>query len=165
MKGTFKATVQGHCLAESSKGTPSVKFKLQAHTNSVTGEKINPFTCYWDGFLTENALPNTIDALVDCFNWNGSDVSEFDNTRLVEGVEVSIVLDEELYNGETKTKVKYMNNIDHVSSVPSLDPAKAKSLSESLKGRIMAHKQSSGKKPSGPLKTAAPDTSFDPNKF
>lgn len=145
MKGTFKAIVKNHVLATSKdKGTPSVKFLLLCTEDVLTGEKINQFQVYWDGYLTDKAADNTIETLTKCFDWGSDDLNVFNGTGTYIDTEVVVVCDEEQYNGKTMTKAKFMNPVGAVANVAPLDSGVARSLAESMKGRILAHRQKSG---------------------
>lgn len=99
MKGTFTARACGWELTKSkNKGTEEmlVKFVLDDGTY-----------VYWDGWLTEKAWARTVDSLKAC-GWDGVSMETMEGMGTLD---VELVLEEEEYEGVTRTKVKWVNPI------------------------------------------------------
>jgi hypothetical protein len=141
MNGTFKATITDHQLAESKNGTPSVKFKLVLSENLLSGEKIQPLLLFHDAWLTDAAIEGTMKSLTEALGWTGTDLNDFNGTGTFNGVDVSVVVEEEVYEGKTHSKVKYMNNISRAGKVAPMDSGKARSVAERMMGKIMKYRQ------------------------
>lgn len=140
MVGTYKATVIDHVLAESKNGTPSIKFKLQLTENVLTGDPVNAIV-FFDAWLSEKAFENSMLTVTDALDWQGVDLNDFNGTGKFNGVPVSVLLDEEEYQGEKRTKVKFMNNVNRVAKVAALDIGKAQGLAQKLKDKALAYRQ------------------------
>ena len=144
MKGTYLATITDHVLKEiGEKNTPAVNFTFETIENVQTKEP-EVKTVYCPLWLTDNkkAWEITMDTLTKVIGWNGDDLSDLNGTGDFVGKEVWLVLDEEEYNGKIQTKVKFINRVGGQTQKP-FDPEKAKSLSEKLKGKVLAYRQNS----------------------
>ena len=140
MNGTYLATVKSHVLKDvGDNKTPCVSVKLETVENVVTGEPCID-TVYASVWLTDKAFERTMETLTEVMGWDGDDLSDLDGTGLLEGKQVWVVLEEETWEGKTKTNVKYINKVGGRPQV-TLDPAKAKALAAGLKGRILAYRQ------------------------
>ena len=145
MIGTFLAAVTATVFKESKeKGTPSINITFETSENVETKEPIIK-KVYADLWLSEKAQDRSLETLIKTLGWNGDDLNELNGGDVLAGVEAWLVLEEEEYedsfgNVKTSTKVKWINKIGGKTSKP-LDEAKAKSLSDSLKGKVLAFKQ------------------------
>ena len=148
MKGHFEAIISDHALAEAKKGTASVKFRLTANKNILTGEDIQPEAVFFDAWLTDTAFDGTMKTLSDSLGWTGNDFNDFNGTGKFVGMKVCIVCEEETYENKIRTKVKFMNNINRVPRINPMDSGKVRNLAESLKGKAMAYRQKSPAIPS-----------------
>jgi len=138
MNWTLECIINDHVLAEvGEKKTPSVKFKMTPVKNVVTGEEIQPFTLYFDAWLTEKSIENSLKTLSQCFGWNGSDLSDFNGTGRFVGFKVWAVCEEEEYENELRTKVRFMNPLGGGGSTKPMDDKGQKKLTDALKGRIL----------------------------
>ena len=136
--GRHSAKVIDYGLGETKNGDPQVKirFKLDGDGSEIT----------WFGSLKEGrAREITIDALLVC-GMVGDDLNDLSGGAgsgiLNEKKSVSIVVEDEEYNGKTTTKVKWINDID--GGGRSLAPDK-KPLLKSMKGDILARRAQRGK--------------------
>lgn len=164
MKGTFKCVVIDHVLRESKeKKTPSVMLKLDTVENIITGEKVQSTHLYFDGYLTENAIDNTMKTLTEALGWNGVDLNDLNGTGKFCGVEVAAVVDEESYQGQLRSKVKFVNNLERATAkIDPMESGIARGLAESLKGRIMKYRQDNKGETRPPVST--PPSSQPPDK-
>ena len=153
MKGTYKATVQDHTLSNIGVNlTPAVVFKLLLTHNILTGEDIEPVELYWNGWLTDKAVDGTLKTLDKAIGWQGTDINDFNGTNKFNGVEVSVVVDEEEYKGDVHTKVKFVNNINSTAKLTPADSGVARSLAEQIKGKVLAYRQKQASTKSAPVK-------------
>lgn len=131
MQGTFRAVVTSQALAYSKrKGTPSLQLQCRTKYNIEDPNTPAEFTVFAQLWLTYAAMKNTLKTLQRCFNWQPGDTSELDQ-QLFRGTEVDLVLEEEEYEGETKTKVKFVNKprvLEH------MDPVEVKALADEVNG-------------------------------
>lgn len=141
MKGTFEALISDHTLAMSKNNTPSVKFKLTATKNLLTDTEIQPEAVFFDAYLSDAAFDNSMKALSDSIGWYGTDFSDFNGTGMFLGMKVSIVCDEEIYEGKLQTKVKFMNNINRIPKLTPMGSGEARNFAESLRGRALKFRQ------------------------
>jgi len=140
MVGTFLAAVTAHVFKESKeKGTPSINITFETSENVETKEPIIK-KVYADLWLSEKAQDRSLETLIKTLGWNGDDLNELNGGDVLAGKEAWLVLEEEEYEGKPYTKVKWINKIGGKMSKP-LDEAKAKSLSDKLKGKVLAYKQ------------------------
>jgi len=146
MKGTFLAIVKDHVLKEvGEKNTPAVNVTMETVENVQTKEP-HVMTVYWSGWLTEGAFDHTMKSLTDACGWDGEDLSDLNGTGRLVGSEVWVVLEEEVYEGKTRTVVKWLNRLGGGAQKP-FDQQKAVELSERLKGKVLAFRQKTPKAP------------------
>lgn len=100
---------------------------------------------WYGGFGSDAAFEYTMKAIRRC-GWTGSDIN---NVELAE-TPVSILIEEEEYNGKVRTKVKAIGN-GGGGGIKSMDPNAAKSFAAKMAGRIKAFDLKNG----GPPKAAA----------
>lgn len=138
MKGTFKAKALGWGLGLSNSGTEQV-----AITFGIVGGPHEGQTLTWYGSFSDQAIERTFESLRHC-GWSG------DNLAALTGLdanEVEIVVDEEVYEGKARTKVKWVNRprgpaLKHQLSGPALDAFAAR-----MRGAALAHKLKYGDQP------------------
>ena len=125
--GRHQARVIDYGLTETKAGDPQVrvKFKLVGDGSEIT----------WFGSLKEGkASEITIDSLLVC-GLHGTDLLILEggsgSGALNEEKIVSIVVEDEEYNGKTTTKVKWINSLD----------GGAKKLSDNKKGSLKRYSQ------------------------
>jgi hypothetical protein len=94
-------------LAKSSKDTPSIKIVLDAPNE----------TLYFDAWLTDGTIKQTIKVMRDVLGWKGTNLSDINGTDTLVGVECCAVIEEEEYNGKSQRKVKFLNSLGGGSSI------------------------------------------------
>lgn len=150
MQGTFRAVVTSQALSYSKrKGTPSLQLQCRTKYNIEDPNTPAEFTVFAQLWLTYAAMKNTLKTLKRCFNWEPGDTSELDQ-QLFRGTEVDLVLEEEEYEGETKTKVKFVNKprvLEH------LEPAEVQALADEVNGLMKQVQQEQAKDKPGDAKT------------
>jgi hypothetical protein len=103
-EGTYAGVVSDPIygwLGESKSGTRFVRVPVTiTEAGAQNGKTIN-----WYGYLTEKTQDRTIEALEHCFgqNWDWEKINW-------EGTEVSVVVEQDDYNGKTSFKAKWLNN-------------------------------------------------------
>ena len=125
----YSATITGHGLAVSKeKRTPSVKLSLKAHNDLDSGEACDK-TFYADLWLSDNAAERTARTL-RAIGWNGMDAAELNDGQTLVGIEVEISTEFEDYNGESREKVKFVNEAGNFAKrgVKPLDDNAARAI-------------------------------------
>jgi hypothetical protein len=99
-------TIVDHVLAESKeKKTPSVRLKL-------TWAETEPAHLFWDGWLSEKAIPSTIKTLREALGWTGNDLRDFNGTEQFAGVAVKMLVEDEEWNNKLRPKVQFIAHVD-----------------------------------------------------
>lgn len=153
--GTFTCKVKAPpngWLDETQSGTPFVRIPciVSDEESDQHGREI-----VWRGYLSEKAKPRTVETLINVFDWDGN----WEDMDYFAGLNVSVVTDEEEYNGETRIKAKWINNTsnkkakekslsiaarlkaeDEGKPVPA-DPAKQKKAAATAKAMDSSHKK------------------------
>jgi hypothetical protein len=105
MKGRFNATPEDWQFGTSENGNEYllVKFRVEP-----AGEAV-----YWRGFFTDKTWQRTYEALQHC-GWDGAEIASLDDMTAQNGMGTSgveLVLDEEEYDGEMRTQVRWVNKM------------------------------------------------------
>ena len=149
--GTYRARAHGEgaeLSTSSNKGTPQVvvPFALEG------GETIS-----WVGFLTDAALPFTVKSL-RIAGWQGDDF--FDLTSLG-SKECELVIADEEYNGEVRSRVQYINEIGGGPKIgKSMSEADRKEFARKMRGKVIAC--GGGKASAAPKPAPKPQDSENP---
>jgi hypothetical protein len=122
----------------------------------------------WYGFFTDAALPWTVEAL-RALGWdpeaNNWDILGLDETPLLVGREVSLVLEEEEYEGKLRTKVRFINALGG-AGVERLEPNAAKAFASDLRKRLMNVAPPKATRPAtggpSPARTGSPPAAASP---
>lgn len=137
--GTYTARATEIDFGEASNGTPQIAVLFEAVD---TGETIT-----WYGYLTEKAAKYAVQAL-RTMGWQGDDLSALDIGDIQE--EVSIVVDTEEYDGQTRTKVKWVNRPGGLALKQRMEPADRKRFADKFKGLCMTVPKVAPSSPSTP---------------
>ena len=103
MKGKYEATPEDWQFAVAESGTEYVLVRFRIDS---TGDH-----AYWRGFFTDKTWQRTIESLQHC-GWDGVELSTLDDMAAMNGMgtkSVELVLEEEEYKGELRTKVAWVN--------------------------------------------------------
>lgn len=108
-EGSFEAVAfkpdAGWLAKSKEKGTPSIRIGLRVVNDVVEEGKI----IFWDGWLSDKALPVTMRALVEAFNFDG-DLSKLVNGGFTfEDLPCAFYAEAEEYEGKSRVKVKWLN--------------------------------------------------------
>lgn len=102
-------------------------------------------TIQWFGSFTEKSEKHTLKGL-RAMGWQGSDLTELDcNMGGLEQLEVVLVVEHEEYNGETRSKVRWVNPAGGVGMANPLDQGGLKSFAATMRARIVALDPASAK--------------------
>jgi hypothetical protein len=99
--GIYRARAVQAALCETKSGKEQLAIEFALYdVDGVEGEHVTYF-----GSFSDAALPHTLKALRTC-GWAGTDLADLSG---VERNEVSLVLEDEEYEGRVRTKVKWVN--------------------------------------------------------
>lgn len=109
-------------------------------------------------YLSEKAMPYTLDTLTDVLGWDVAaddfQMEAINGTDRLLNRECQIVVDEEQYEGKTFLRVKYVNAKGYVPGAPQLDDDAAKRLGAELRQRIIRARGPQVNRGPGPSKPA-----------
>jgi hypothetical protein len=147
--GTYRArAVAGsEQLGFSSKGTEQIALVF-----ALTGEGYEDQQGTWFGYLSDAAAKYAL-ASLRAAGWTGDDISE---TPLpgVGDVECEVVIENEEYEGKTRSKIQFVNRVGGVVLKTPMTDAQRKSFAARMKSAAVASRQENG--------VAAPKTATKP---
>ncbi len=124
--------------AGTGKEQVAVQFQLM-DADGVSGPTIT-----WYGYFTDSTYERTVESLRHC-GWAGDDLSDLSG---IDTNEVSLVIENEEYEGKATPKVKWVNAPGGgLALKEQLSADEARSFAAQMKGRILAMKQGQPKKP------------------
>lgn len=123
MKGTFDASPVSWGITKSSTGKERAEVVLQL--------KNEPVRRTWYGYF---ATPENAERTLESLEFMGWDGKSLKNLKLDPNSVVSIVIEEETYEGKIRDKVQWINKIRTVENIPvsDIDALEARVL----KGRV-----------------------------
>jgi hypothetical protein len=145
MKGTFTATPEDWQFGSSDNNNEYLLVKFRVEPG---GEIV-----YWRGFFTEKTWRRTVESLKHC-GWDGQELASLDDMTAQNGMgtsSVELVLDEEEYEGEMRTQVRWVNKIGGQPlkvKAPLEGEAKRRFLAR-MQARISASSPPTAPKPAG----------------
>jgi len=154
-EGTYRAKVIEKELTEAKTGTPQVAITYEVTEGDHAGETIRDYAA-----LSEKALPYTVAKMRAC-GWTGVDVSALESLG---SKECQIVVATDVYNGESRLRVKFVNDLDRAApSIGSMDAAKKKAMAAKLRGLIAGLDPSQARAAAQPQRSKPPvaDTGTD----
>ncbi len=114
MKGTFIARAVSWGITKSSTGKQRAEVKFQIKDQQVQRT--------WYGYFTENTAERTLKSLEYC-GWNGGSLKEFARGPEFDcgmgSRDVELDIFEETFEGETRDKIRWVNEIKRIVSLPS----------------------------------------------
>ena len=149
--GRHAVKVVSHALGRSSTGTPHVAVLFE----DAGGDRIT-----WYGYLSDAALERTIKSL-QALGWdlvaNNGMVDSLNGTDLLVGRDAEVVVDTEVYNGEVRHKVKWVNEPGGglVEAMPQDD---ASAFAATLRAKVLSAPRPKPNGQPGPAKKPAPVT-------
>lgn len=90
----------------------------------------------WHGYFTEKTTDRTLESLMHC-GWDGEDASKLEGvTKNV----VSIVVEQEEYDGKMRAKVQWVNKTAGLALKERMNSGQKASFAEKMRGRAAALK-------------------------
>lgn len=109
-------------------------------------------------WLSEKAVPGTLDVLEKCLGWDGAAddyrIEALHNTDRLIQRPAQIVVEPETYEGKTYLKVKYVNEPGYVPVAPAMDDAKSKALGATIRAAFIKAKGPQAARGPGPARPA-----------
>lgn len=138
--GTYRARGVTAALCETKSGKEQLAIEFVLFDNQgMEGEHVTYF-----GSFSDAAWDITIRALRTC-GWTGADLSDLSG---VDANEVSLVLEEEEWEGRTRVKVRWVNAPNQGMAIKApLAADKAKAFAAQMRARILAMDAQSGARP------------------
>lgn len=155
--GRHSVVVTQHQLGKSSTGTPHIAVEFEG----IVGEYLT-----WYGYLTDAAIEQTLRSLTR-LGWDAEKhdgrLESLHRTDLLVGEDAEIVVEFENYNGQSRPKVRWINEVGGGMGEGLGSDAVAE-LSESLRAKVLSlPRPQANPRPAGaPAKKAAP-TLADPD--
>lgn len=94
----------------------------------------------WYGYFSDKTWERTLDSL-RYMGWTGDDLGNLDG---LDTHEVELVLEEETYQGKTRTKVQWVNRPQALALKNPMDAGARASFAARMRGRVAQHNQANG---------------------
>lgn len=107
-KETFSAIVMANALQVSQNGKESVAIQVQAIKNLVTDEEVEK-RFIGNLWITPAAVDGTIKTLKDVFDYKEHSFLPLNNPQYLNGKEVEITVEYEVYNGTERASIRWFN--------------------------------------------------------
>lgn len=147
--GRHQVTVVDHALGKSGTGTPHV---------SVLFEDINGDRITWYGYLSDRAIEFTLKAL-GVLGWDpqehNGNLATLNSTNVLCGAGAEIVVEEETFEGKTRPKVQWVNELGG-GSLEAMAETEAETFAASLRKKILSAPKPKVVSHPGPAKAAEP---------
>jgi hypothetical protein len=129
-EGTYLATAvsAANFINAGQKGTPGVEVEFQLDEGPNTGELIT-----WTGWLTDAARARTSEALAAC----GYDGAHDESVR---GRKAKLVIRHEEYEGRTRARVAFINDVDRMSGAKPMSAVEKAAAKEAIRGLVLSAK-------------------------
>ena len=127
--GTFKARAVDWALGFTGEGAPQVAVAFLIIGGDCDGEQIT-----WYGYFTEKTERRTLESLRVC-GWKGDDLADLAGLG---DDEVALVVKEDVYQGETRLKVAWVNRPGGLVMKARMNPEEAKRFAKQMMGAIVA---------------------------
>lgn len=155
--GMYRARATSGVLGETSTGKEQMVVDFELLDAGFEGQHLT-----WFGFFTEKTLESTIKGLRAC-GWTGDDLMDLAG---IDTNEVSLVVENETYEGKTRARVRWVNPINTGLSVKApLPEDKAKAFAAKMRGQIRAMEKAPPKKGPPPRRPSVGDTDPDELPF
>lgn len=148
--GLYRAKAVRAELGEAGTGNAQVGIEFELLDGGVTEPEFIPRFIHYYGTFTDKAVQHTLKAMRTA-GWKGDDVSDLSSVGGPDAPEVSLVVENETYNGQTRPKVKWVNSQGGPMMKTPLAGEKAKQFAARMKGAVLAFdKQAGTPKPAPP---------------
>ncbi len=134
--GNYKARAKEWALGMSQTGKEQIAVLFELVEGELAGQTIT-----WFGYFTDNTLDRTLDSLRHC-GWQSDSLADLDH---LDTNEVEVVVEEDTYEGKTRSKVRWVNRPSRLALKDQLNPQAIAAFAAKLRGRTVAHKQQYGK--------------------
>lgn len=131
--GTYRARATQGVLGESKSGKEQVVVQFELLEPDYANQTIS-----WYGFFTDATCERTFESL-RIMGWQGTNL---DDLTGVDANEVSLVIENEEWEGKTRAKVRWVNAVGGMGLLAPLAPDKAKAFAARMRGRVLAFDQS-----------------------
>lgn len=116
-------------LGQAKTGTDQIGMQFR-----LLDEPWKGWTLPWYGTFSEAAFPMTYEALVAC-GWRGEFITTL-GRDLVDGAEVSLVVEPEEYEGKWRARIKFVNPPQSIRMHRTFTPEQRKVLAVDIQGMI-----------------------------
>lgn len=156
-KRYYRAKASSGILGETSGGKPEVAVAFNILTEGATHTQLT-----WHGYFTEATQERTIESL-RIAGFAGDDLTAFEGGYDFpsDAPEVELVVEDEEYEGKTRTKVQWVNRAGGPAVKTALTGDKAKAFAAAMKGAFRAFDASNGKR-AAPAKPTTADKRPEP---
>jgi hypothetical protein len=127
--GTYKAVAKQWRQKVFESGTEAISVEYEVTEGPEAGQKI-----WWDGWLTEKAQERTCEALM-VSGWTGADFARLPGLG---SKPVELVVEDEVYNGQTRSRVKWVNEPGRAAK--AADPAALAGYADRMQALAMGLK-------------------------
>jgi hypothetical protein len=141
----FRATVVSHAFSIANTGTRSIKiwFQTKFYEDNQSEEARNKLCA--DLFLSDACFDKSMHVLTKTLGFTGSKLSELNNNNtLLAGRDCTLVCAYEEYEGVSRLKIKFINNIQK-----KIDSSLAEKFDIDFEGKLADYKKRSAAKASG----------------
>lgn len=157
MAGTHRARAAEWALGMSQTGKEQIAVMFRITEGLHEGKHIT-----WFGFFTEGTLDRTLESLRHC-GWDSDSLAELDSLG---ANEVDLVIEDETYEGKTRSRVKWVNRVSKLALKEQMTPDQVKAFAARLRGKTVASKQkytagASAPKPRAAQQQTMPDYAHD----
>lgn len=132
--GIYRARPLEAVLTYTAAGNEQVHISFELLDDGFEGKYLTYF-----GSFSEKAQEHTFKALRNC-GWTGVDLSDLSGLN---ADEVSLVVENEEYEGKVRAKVRWVNAPGGVTVKAPLPPDKAKAFAARMKGQLLAFDKTS----------------------
>lgn len=132
LKGKYVAQVVSHKIGTASTGTEQIELEFFV---PLENDNVRAFL-----YFSEKAWQRSVEALKVC-GWDGVDFATLDGLG---STEVEIVVDEEVYEGKVRYKVKWINPSGGGGS-PGMEEGAARAFAAKMNARVKSLAPSKGK--------------------
>jgi hypothetical protein len=147
--GRHAVRVVSHILGRSSTGTPHIAVLFE----DVNGDRIT-----WYGYLSDAAMERTITSL-RVLGWDplkdDGRIDRLNGTETLVGAEAEVVVEAETYNGESRMKVKWVNEPGGGGLGDGMASEDANAFATSIRAKILAAPKPKANSQPGPAKVPA----------
>lgn len=149
--GTHKARAKEWDFGVSGNGSEQVAILFEITQGEHAGKCRT-----WYGYFSDAAIDRTLDSMRHC-GWDGDSLANVDNLA---NNEVEIVIEEEVYEGKSREKIKWVNKPAGLKLQNQLNGSAKDAFAARLRGKVIAHKKKYGPQPT----PTAPATASRPSQ-